>query len=54
MLATVYTDNDGWYLYNYKYTGKAATFTIKLPAYNLNASVTIKSDSMTVTNFIIS
>jgi hypothetical protein len=53
LIATVYTDKDGWYFYNYKYTGKAATFTIKLPEYNLKTSVTIKSNSMTVTNFIV-
>ena len=53
LLATVYTDKDGWYFYNYKYTGKAATFTIKLPEYNKTATVTIKSNSLTKTDFII-
>jgi hypothetical protein len=54
LLTTVYTDKDGWYFYNYKYTGKAATFTIKLPAYSKSTSVTIKSNSMTLTNFVLS
>jgi hypothetical protein len=53
LLATVYTDRDGWYFYNYKYTGKAATFTIKLPEYNIVAEQTIKSNSMTITNFVV-
>jgi hypothetical protein len=53
LLATVYTDKDGWYFYNYKYTGKAASFTIKLPEYNKTATVTIKSNSLTKTDFII-
>src|SRR5439155_22431434 len=34
LLATVSTDQDGWYTWQYKYTGKAAMFTVKLPAYN--------------------
>jgi hypothetical protein len=53
LLATVYTDKDGWYFYNYKYTGKAATFTIKLPEYNLKQSVTLKANSFVVVNFTI-
>lgn len=53
LLATVYTDKDGWYFYNYKYTGKAATFTIKLPEYDKTATVTIKSNSLTKTDFTI-
>ncbi|MEM2294046.1 MAG: hypothetical protein QXX41_12295 [Nitrososphaerota archaeon] len=28
LLATVETDEDGWYFFNYKHTGKAATYTI--------------------------
>src|SRR5437867_327547 len=34
-LATVYTDQHGWYMWAYKDTGKAATFTVELPAYKL-------------------
>jgi hypothetical protein len=43
-MADLYTDEDGWYMWAYKYTGKAATFTVKLPAYNLSQSVTLKSN----------
>jgi len=41
-LATVYTDQDGWYMWQYKYTGKPATFNVKLPDYRLTQSVTLK------------
>jgi 5-hydroxyisourate hydrolase-like protein (transthyretin family) len=53
LLATVYTDEDGWYMYNYKWTGKAATFTIKLPAYNLKQSVTLKANAFAFVNFTV-
>jgi hypothetical protein len=43
-MADLYTDEDGWYMWSYKYTGKAATFNVKLPAYNLSQSVTLKSN----------
>jgi hypothetical protein len=45
---TVTTDPDGWFMWNYKYTGKAQTFTVKLPAYNLSQSVTLKSNGFVV------
>ena len=53
LLATVYTDADGWYMWQYKYTGKAATFTVKLPAYNLAQSVTLKSNGFLLVNFTV-
>jgi hypothetical protein len=49
--ATVYTDQDGWYMWQYKYTGKATTFNISLPAYSLSQSVTLKSNAFVVANF---
>jgi hypothetical protein len=51
--ATVFTDPDGWYTWQYKYTGKAATFTVKLPAYNLSQTVTLKSNGFLVVNFAV-
>ena len=50
---TVYTDADGWYVWTYKYTGKATTFTLKLPAYNLSQSATLKSNGFMVVNFTV-
>jgi hypothetical protein len=51
--ATVYTDEDGWYMWQYKHTGKATTFTVKLPDYNLSQSGTLKSNSTLVLNFTL-
>jgi hypothetical protein len=51
LLATVHTDKDGWYFYTYKHTGKTATFTIKLPDYNLQQSALLKANSVVVLNF---
>ena len=53
VLATVYTDQDGWYMWQYKWTGKAATFTVKLPAYNWAQSVTLKSNGFVTVNFTL-
>ena len=53
LLATVYTDQDGWYMWQYKYTGKAATFTVKLPSYNLSQAVTLKSNGFLLVNFTV-
>jgi len=50
--ATVYTDQDGWYMWQYKYTGKAATFTVSLPDYvGATQSVTLKSNGYVIVNF---
>jgi hypothetical protein len=48
---TVYTDEDGWYMWYYKYTGKPTTFRITLPAYNVWKEITVKSNSFSVVNF---
>jgi len=53
LLDTVYTDKDGWYMYNYKYTGKPATFKVELPDHGLEQSVTVKANSFAVVNFTI-
>lgn len=52
-LATVYTDADGWYQWTFKYAGKPATFVVKLPAYGLQQSVTLKSNGYVVLNFTV-
>jgi hypothetical protein len=53
LLATVYTDQDGWYMWQYKYTGRADTFTVKLPAFNKAQTVTLKSNGFLVVNFTV-
>ena len=40
-------------MWQYKYTGKAATFTVKLPKYNLLQPVTLKSNGFLVVNFTV-
>jgi hypothetical protein len=47
---TAYTDEDGWYMVNFKYTGKPTTFTIKADGYP-DQTVTIRSNSFTVVSF---
>jgi hypothetical protein len=51
LLATVTTDQDGWYMWNYKYTGKPATFTVKLVDTGESTSVTLKANGFLVVNF---
>jgi len=51
LLGTVSTDSDGWYMWQYKYTGKTATFSVKMPAYNRSQSATLKSNGFVVVNF---
>ena len=52
-VGTATSDEDGWYMWVYKYTGKATTFTIKLPAYNLSQDVTLKSNGYGIVNFTV-
>lgn len=55
--ATVYTDEDGWYMWQYKWTGKAASFVVKmippLPYKQTTQSqtVTLKANGYLVINF---
>ena len=53
LLMTVYTDEDGWYMWQYKYTGKAATFTVRLPDYGLAKTVTLKSNGFVTVDFTV-
>lgn len=47
------TDEDGWSMWTYKYTGKATTFTVKLPAYRLSQNVTMKSNGYVSVSFAV-
>src|SRR5262249_49916414 len=51
LMASLTTDQDGWYMWQYKYTGKATTFTVKVPAYDLTQSVTLKSNAFIISSF---
>jgi hypothetical protein len=51
LLTTQYTDADGYYLYPYKHTAKAATYTVKAPAYNKSNSITVKANGFAPVDF---
>jgi hypothetical protein len=56
VLATGTTDDDGWYLLNYKYTGKAASFTITLTPPSGKAktqTITLKANGYVEVNFTV-
>ena len=57
--ATVYTDEDGWYMWQYKWTGKAATFNVKmtppLPYHQTTqtATVSLKANGYLIVSFTV-
>ena len=51
--ATVYTDEHGFYLWAYKYTGKPTTFTVKLPEFGMQITFAFKSNGIVVANFYL-
>jgi hypothetical protein len=50
---TVTTDEDGYFMYYYKYTGKATTATVTLLGYNLVQKPTVKSNSLVFVTFTV-
>jgi hypothetical protein len=52
-MATVKTDQDGWYMWSYKYTGKPTTFTVKLPAQAMAQTVTLKANGFLAVDFTL-
>jgi hypothetical protein len=58
-LGTVYTDEDGWYMFNWKHTGKLTTYTLKVSFHNNNVyditqNVDVKANSFAMTSFTTS
>lgn len=51
LLTTLYTDADGYYMYAYKHTSKAATYTVKAPAYGKSTPVTVKANGFAAVDF---
>ena len=54
--ATVFTDEDGWYLYAYKYTGKSSIVNIHLWGYKENwafVDVLMKTNSLIIVDFAV-
>ena len=50
-LLTAVTDQDGFYMMNYKHTGKAATYQVRVPAYGLRQNVTLKANGYAIVIF---
>jgi hypothetical protein len=48
-----FTDEDGVYWLNYKHTGKAATYYVKVPAYGKSQAITLKANGFVVVNFTV-
>jgi hypothetical protein len=53
VLATLYTDADGYYMYAYKHTAKSATYTVKLPGYAKSVSILVKPNGFAAVDFEI-
>jgi hypothetical protein len=51
VLATVYTDADGYYMFAYKHTAKSATYTVKVPAYGKVTSITVKANGLAAIDY---
>jgi hypothetical protein len=51
VIATVFSDQDGYYQWLYKYTGKPTTFTFRLPDYGKSQSLTFKANGFQEVNF---
>jgi hypothetical protein len=50
LYGTAYTDADGWYMCNFKYTGKPTSFTVKTSGF-ADQTVTLKANGFLVINF---
>lgn len=48
---TVSTDEDGWYMALFKYTGKSTTFTVKWVNLGVQQSITLKSNGFALVNY---
>jgi hypothetical protein len=49
---TVTTDDDGWYMALFKYTGKATTFTVKWINLGVQQSIVLKSNGFALVNYV--
>ncbi|MHB8134720.1 MAG: prealbumin-like fold domain-containing protein [Anaerolineaceae bacterium] len=51
VLATLYTDADGYYMLEYKHRAKSATYTVQLPDYGKSVAVTVKANGFVPLDF---
>jgi hypothetical protein len=40
-------------MWPYKHTGKAATYTVKLPAFGVQQSITVKANGFLIVKFVV-
>ena len=52
-LGSLTTDEDGWYMFEYKHKGKPADYSVTLPAFGLVKEVRVKGNAFVETNFIV-
>lgn len=53
VLATVYSDADGYHMYAYKHTSKSATYTVKLLSYGKSTAITVKANGFAAVDFTV-
>ncbi|HEV8200431.1 MAG TPA: hypothetical protein VGS03_10445, partial [Candidatus Polarisedimenticolia bacterium] len=51
LISALNTDADGFFMFSYKHTGKAANYTIKVPSLGLQKVVTLKANGYALANF---
>jgi hypothetical protein len=51
LLLTEFTDDDGWYMFEYKHKGASATYKVKLPGYGLVKFALLKANKFAEVNF---
>ena len=53
LIGTVYTDEDGYYMFSWKHTGKAAFYKVMLPEHGQSMLVLMKPNTFVYVNFKI-
>jgi hypothetical protein len=53
LLGEATTDDDGWYMYEYKHKGKPAKYTVELLGYGLSETGTLKANKFAEVNFVV-
>jgi len=51
LVANLWTDSDGWYMWTFKFSGKTVTYTVKVPAFSLSQTITMTSKQFVLVNF---
>ena len=51
IVATLITDNSGFYGWVYEYSGKPVTYTVSIPQYNISTTLTLSSNALVLVYF---